>query len=220
MKRIAPTILSAWLLASALMPATVAHAQDGAADEARYRIELLVFRHRDQARTTREIARPADAGIDDVLDDRLARLGADPASREARPVLAGIRRVGAGEKRLLDAEAATLRRLDAYDVLGHAAWEQTAQDIATAGALPLRQLGIDSVRGTVTFFQKRYLHLAVDLSLPPADGSAAGSLLASFGATNESPTASINESRRVRPGRLVYFDQPEFGVLAMVSGLD
>lgn len=172
-----------------------------------YQVEVLVFRNLDQSRTTPEVMPRPEPEIEAVLDMQLERLevsvepGADtdPVADviEALPAWQPV----AADALLLSRDAARLRSLGAYDVLAHLAWIQPAEDVAQAAAIDLADLGaIPDLAGEIRFYQKRYLHLAFDIALNDPTGR-----------------ATIVDSRRIRLGRTVYFDQPAFGVLAIVT---
>jgi hypothetical protein len=190
--------------------ADISLAQAADADESAsgdfFQVELLVFRHLDQARTTREIPRPVEPTIDDVLEQQLARLS---LGRQPTPTIGTGPAVGpvlawypvSEDRRGLNADADRLRRLDAYDILAQLAWVQPAPDLALSEALPMTMLGTGgSITGEVRLYRKRYLHLSVDVAL-----------------TDAFTRSAIVDSRRMRIGRTAYFDQPEFGILALIS---
>lgn len=221
MKQLCLTTLLAVL---ALAPAAAQDDASPAEANELYQVELLIFRHLDQSRTTTEIPQLVEPEIADVLDQQLPRLaveGASAAARASRTAVAGgpaaeplWRPVRAG--RALAADADRLERLQAYGLVSHLAWIQTAPDIAVATELDIRELGAGAaMRGSVKLYSKRYLHLALDLEL--ADDPAASSSLFPM-PVQAQPT--VLDSRRMRLGRTVYFDQPRFGVLAIVNKVE
>lgn len=107
--------------------------------------------------------------------------------------------------------AQVLRGSHAYTPLAHAAWDQTASAWGTHAGFTLKQLGIDvpGLTGQVTLERGQYLHLGMTLDYrephPPAGlGAAPGT------------TFVLNETRRVRYYRRNYYDNPAFGVIALV----
>lgn len=105
-----------------------------------------------------------------------------------------------------------MRASGAYVPVAHVAWSQTASSWGTRAGFPLSRLGIDAegLTGTVFLEHGQYLHLGMTLSYamaapPPGLGAAPGTPF------------SINESRRVRFYDRNYFDQPAFGVIALVT---
>ena len=107
--------------------------------------------------------------------------------------------------------AAILRGSRDYRVVAHAAWEQTASDWGTNAGFTLQQLGIDvpGLTGEVYFERGAFLHLGMTLDYamarPPAGlGAAPGT------------TFVLSEMRRVRFYQRNYYDNPAFGVLALV----
>jgi hypothetical protein len=119
--------------------------------------------------------------------------------------------------------ANTVTRIDeieAYELLGYIHWAQQAPDVTVSEPLDLLELGADAeiIIGNIELHQRRHLHLAVDISLTDMDNmdeSAYSSNSQSFSRPSASP--ELAGSRRVRLEKLQYFDQPKFGVLAIVS---
>ena len=97
--------------------------------------------------------------------------------------------------------------------MSHVGWLQTAPDVAVAEDISLLDLGIspDQAIGSIKLLKRRYLHLAVDVALAGNSRDAFNV----FSAPKAAP--AINESRRMRLENLVYFDQPQFGIIAMVA---
>ncbi len=187
-----------------------------------YQVEVLVFRHLDQSRNTAEISRLVEPELDDLLDQQLARLAApaepdivfsDAASAES------FWQPAATDRLIMRKDAERLGRLDAYQLVSHLAWVQAAEDVAVAEGIAANELDPNSeLSGTVKLYRKRYLHLAVDLTLGDGAVGGRGGSMNQLLPVNRSLPAII-DSRRMRLGRTVYFDQPEFGVLATVSRL-
>jgi hypothetical protein len=200
-----------------LMNSSIAVAQEAeAADELpRYQVELLVFRNLDQSTTTTEIPRMPEAEIADILDQDL--LSAEPAAIATSPTDAEAAEAisedqywieAAPEQYRLADVASRLERLQAYDLLLHLGWQQAAPDVSEAPELDFALLGVDPalVSGTAKLFSRRYLHLALDVELDDGAG------LQTYPA--------INDSRRIRLEELHYFDQPQLGIIAMVSRVE
>lgn len=216
-------------LVVALTAAVSATAADAPAPQ--YQVELLVFRHLDQSRSTPEVARLATGVTDGELERQLAQISSidassdveplTPASAEPEPEPETDWQPVIADTRLLSKDAEKLRRIEAYELLAHLAWTQSAPDIDDAQAITLSELGLDPQRahGSINFYSKRYLHLAVDVSLgPEVAGPNEPSDPFSF------PTdavagmqPAISDSRRIRLGQLIYFDEPEFGVIAVAE---
>ncbi len=202
-------------------------AQDDAASEDEeapelFQVEVVVFRHADQTRNTPEISRLVEPEIDELLDQQLARLNAPEPSElllaEADPTESFWRPANADEL-IMTNDAERLQKLDAYELISHLAWIQPAADVAVAEAIATTELDPKpELSGTVKLYRKRYLHLAVDLTLGAAGSSATGGGFSQFLPVDQVRPAIV-DSRRMRLGRAVYFDQPEFGVLATVSRL-
>lgn len=221
------SVLNATVMLLTLFQFQSASAQqetDGS-NNAVYQVELLVFRHLDQSRSTPELPRQQQQDMARDIEEELERLQApqstgEPASAGERPDIVEQRQIFAivrnNEALQLNAAAERLRRLDAYEVVAHVAWTQQAASPAQAKELDLAMLGVpmDQLSGKVRLFQRRYLHLELDLRLSNSASSIPGvrDLL-----TNSSAAPAITESRRIRLERLNYFDQPQFGILAAVK---
>jgi len=105
-----------------------------------------------------------------------------------------------------------LRSSGAYAPVAHFAWAQTASAWGTRAGFPLQKLGVDvqGLSGNVFLERGQYLHLGVALSYvipaPPAGlGAAPGTAF------------TLSESRRVRFYERSYYDNPAFGVIALVT---
>jgi hypothetical protein len=96
--------------------------------------------------------------------------------------------------------------------------------VTIAEPIDLREIGGPDLplSGSVELHQRRYLHLAIDVTLgdssPPIMTSTTDGTFQFMG--NPSALPAIKDSRRVRLENLLYFDQPEFGVIAVVSRLE
>lgn len=198
---------ASWVVTALLaVCAGLAAAEEPAAPDL-YRIEVIVFRHVDQSRSTPEQAPPVSGPVADLPpppgQDRpqLEFLLLDP-----RPLRAPIDLPR--DQLQLDAIVARLERVDAYQPLLHFGWQQPAAGRAEAGnywltAAQEEQLGLT---GKLRIYKERYLHLAMALAFDPRDGSGR--------------PAVIEESRRLRDERLQYFDHPQFGVIASVTRIE
>jgi len=197
-------------------PCVMAQDTDDAEKPKVYQVELLLFRHADQSRTTSEIPRMPEQEIADILEQDLPRIDAtdqQSTSYEAAAAQSPYWRVLATDQLLLNNVSNRLNSLGAYELVSHVGWLQTAPDVADAADLSLIDLGIyqDQAIGSIKLFKRRYLHLAVDVALPGNSRDAFNV----FTAAEAAP--AINESRRMRLENLVYFDQPQFGIIAMVA---
>jgi hypothetical protein len=141
------------------------------------------------------------------------------------------------EAHRLSDEYYALRRSSGYRPLAYLAWRQPVAGRATAQALPVsterHERDGSYVDGTVTVAVERYLHLALDLQLhlpdellpaaPDADvdadavdnvdtpGSEPGEVAPAR------PAIRLTEQRRVRSRELHFFDNPRFGVIALIT---
>ncbi len=108
----------------------------------------------------------------------------------------------------LKPERAALNRSAQYRTLAYVAWRQPVTDRADARPVSLSERGGNDtawVDGTATVAVERYLHLALDLQLhlPGTDAQAA--------------QIRLTEQRRMRSRELHYFDNPRFGVIALIT---
>jgi len=221
-KRASWTIAAITLLAAA----TPAISQDDSSVEKPqvYQVEILIFRHTDQSRTTNEIPRMPEQEIVDILEQDLPKLESDESSLMVDESLEDISPPGwqlvDGESLLLNNISRRLNDLAAYDLLDHRGWVQLAPDVAESAEISLADLGLaeNIATGQINLFQRRYLHLAVDVALSDANNSMLADTFQGFAAPKAVP--AITDSRRIRLEELVYFDQPKFGVLAMVARSD
>lgn len=210
MKTIARITLAALLLAG--LPAYTQ--DDGEAPPPRYAVEILVFQHLDQSRSTLETPVLADPYAADPLpapaaDPRLDFVLLDPMT--GGPGFAPL----AQDQLSLGRAWRRLQQLDAYRPLAYLSWSQPARPQAAAQSLWLNQAGAipPGLSGEVTLYKERFLHVALDLAWQPSPGAP------------ESPdqaiglAAHIDESRRLRGDVVQYFDNPQFGAIAYVRAL-
>ena len=125
------------------------------------------------------------------------------------------------DKLLLAATATRIDDLPPYELVSYLHWAQPAPDVTIAQSLDLSELGADPnlLSGQVEIHQRRYLHLLVDISLNTdnsiAEQGPATTELLYLGAPETLP--ALKDSRRIRLEQMHYFDQPQFGVLAIIS---
>lgn len=251
--------LAALLLSAAL--AQGAPAEDTTSDPwmtDRYAIEVVVFRHLDQSRNTAEQAAGQFVIRSSPLDlDLISRQGpAGPSAEPPTRVKASARRRKgpqvdfhlldpiAGfpdyvptEGRELRSVYARLERLDAYEPMLYRAWIQAALPADQAVPFPVAADLLDDVRlrGTITVYKGRYLHMEVDLDLsadPPEPTPSEAESVPTYGDvfTPQEPATPVvpaltpahhlQESRRIRGVNPQYFDHPQFGVIALVSRVE
>lgn len=122
----------------------------------------------------------------------------------------------------LKAERAALNRSSQYRTLAYLAWRQPVADRISARplALPGRPLSNAAwVDGTVRVAVERYLHLNLDLKLHLPQSAAATGASDPVGGINEVqlPEIRLSEQRRMRSKELHYFDNPRFGVIALIT---
>ncbi|MBV6416189.1 MAG: hypothetical protein CMLOHMNK_00720 [Steroidobacteraceae bacterium] len=93
---------------------------------------------------------------------------------------------------------ARLRNAGGYLPIAHAGWSQTPSPWGSRSGFALSRVGVvaDGLSGTAWLERGEYLHLGFSMTLG---------------------RAKINEIRRVRLGEKNYFDNPDFGVIAVVT---
>jgi Peptidoglycan-binding protein, CsiV len=122
----------------------------------------------------------------------------------------------------LKAERAALDRSSGYHTLAYLAWRQPVADRVSAQALELPASANGNaawVDGTVRVAVERYLHLYLDLQLhlPSVAAPAAPGADAESGAEPRLPEIRLTEQRRMRSNEIHYFDNPRFGVIALIT---
>lgn len=168
-----------------------------------YNIELVVFRATSALGGAENWA--AEAGMaNTIAGDEEAASGSSQVGRFVAVIPSSAYQLTEIENRL--------RSSGAYVPVAHLAWSQTASAWGTRAGFPVQRLGSEAsgLSGTVFLERGQYLHLGMTLSYadpaPPAGmGAAPGT------------TFTINQSRRVKFYDRNYFDNPAFGVIALVS---
>ncbi len=206
-----------------------------------YQIELVVFRHIDQSHTTAEIPRMPKPEMSDFLEQDLARLVGPTPLNQTTPATTTniIKRTDTAETSientgeesamvwipvnpeglLLTKMVSEIERIPAYELLSYLSWAQLVQDATVAQAIDLEEIGADKalVTGNIELHERRYLHLSLEVLLSDPDGVPDYTLLGPFSEPMSLP--AIKDSRRIRLEKVQYFDQPQFGVIAVVSRL-
>lgn len=172
-----------------------------------YEIELLIFENLIVA-DNGEVW-PAD--YSDWFEESVDEPAHSPAGTEQREWL-----TEASQMRLV-AERNTLGKSSRYRVLAHMAWRQALSDRSRAQAFDIpvdKMTGKNYVDGTVRVAVERYLHLNLDLQLHMARQDFTARMSE---AEFESPEIRLTESRRMRSKEVHYFDNPRFGVIALIT---
>jgi hypothetical protein len=184
------------LLLAAALPAL---SQD--ANTSSYQIEIIVFRMSSTQGGAENWS--AEASANNTVGEE--------SSSGSSQIGRFIATLAPTQFQLNDLEA-KLKSSGAYVPVAHAAWTQTASAWGTRAGFPVQQLGIDipGLTGTVYLERGQYLHLGMALTYTPASppsglGAAPGTEFA------------LNENRRVRFYERNYYDNPAFGVIALVT---
>jgi hypothetical protein len=203
------------LIAAFVLTASAAETTSQA--DARYSVELIVFRPtaplgvtEDWQSEARAMSNPAAGGAEN-----------DESGPDASPpATAGTINVSAMSPALfkLTGIESGLQRSHDYEVLGHIGWTQLAVPRGSGLAADVSQLGLGaaSLRGKAWVERGRYLYLRINLTYTPADPPAS---LVGTAAPTGPVTFTLDQVRRVRGFERHYFDHPAFGVIAMVAPL-
>jgi len=208
---------------------TLAWSTVQAAPPSWYDVELIVFANLDTSSAGDE-RWPVDPGTP-TLDGAVELLDASGPDTVQPGLRLTFQRL-TGKALQLNSEWARLRRSAAYHPLLHIAWRQPGLARAEARAVHLRTRagaptgGLQTspvaplaggseapvqpvIDGTLRLYRARYLHLEVDLRYQPR--------VPPPGLDQAATIFRLTESRRVRSRKLYYFDNPLFGVLALVT---
>jgi hypothetical protein len=151
----------------------------------RYQIEIIVFRHGD------------DAGSETA--GALSPTLSQAATTQGQPSNAPWTMLAPAELQL-GGTVARLRSSGAYRLLYHGGWSEPVQSRARAIPFSMppeaRAVGID---GTITLYRERFLQVRVDLRVAADDTNPDG--------------ATMQQTRRLRGRTLQYFDDTRFGVI-------
>ena len=191
-------------LAALLLPALRSTAQDTGAAAAvgpTYNIEIIVFRASGALGGAEDWS--AEAGARSIAGDESAS-GSSQVGHFVAALPPSLWQLGELENRL--------RASGTYVPVAHTAWSQTASAWGTRAGFPLQKLGVTvpGLSGNVFLERGQFLHLGMTLTYAmtaPPPG---------LGAAPDTPF-TINESRRVRFYERNYFDNPAFGVIALVT---
>jgi hypothetical protein len=187
--------LAAFALASVLVPAPGVLAQTPSSTV--YTVEVIVFRNQSGA-----------GGAEDWSVKPTARRPDQPDSPVTGRFVAPV---PASQFQLNDV-AAKLRATSNYQPIAHFAWQQTASSWGSGAGFTVAKLGgnVPGLSGIFFLEAGTYLHLGMTLSYqsqnPPAGlGAAPGQVF------------TMSESRRVKRYERNYYDNPAFGVIALVT---
>jgi len=208
---------------------TLAWSTAQAAPPSWYAVELIVFANLD-ASSAGDERWPVDPGTP-TLEGAVELLDASGPDAVQPGLRLAFQRL-TGKALQLNSEWARLRRSATYRPLLHIAWRQPGLARAEARAVHLRRRAgaptgdpqtvpvaplasvseapvLPVIDGTLRLYRARYLHLEVDLRYQPR--------VPPPGLDQEASVFRLTESRRVRSRKLYYFDNPLFGVLALVT---
>ena len=196
---------------------TASAAEPAGQADARYSVELIVFRPttplgvtEDWQSEARMTGNPAVGGPESGESGAESPAPASAGTINVSPMSPALFKLAGIES--------GLQRSRSYEVLGHVGWMQLAVPRGSGLAADLSQLGLGAggLRGTAAVERGRYLYLRINLSYTPADPPAS---LVGTTASTAPVTFTLDQVRRVRNFERHYFDHPAFGVIAMVAPL-
>lgn len=125
----------------------------------------------------------------------------------------------------LKAERTALDRSSRYRTLAYLAWRQPVYDRDNARPIELPAQPRSNaawVEGSVSVAVERYLHLNLDLQLhlPAASVMTGPAGAEDSGLEPRAPQIRLTEQRRMRSKELHYFDNPRFGVIALITPVE
>lgn len=198
------TVIRRCLLALALLtPSSLLLATEEQPRE--YDIELLIFENLIAADNGEVWPADYSGWFEESVDETALPI----ASTEPRQWLQG-------SSLRLGSERNALGQSSRYRPLAHFGWRQAVLDRTQAQAfeIPGQSKTGSYVDGTVRIAVERYLHLYLDLQLHAANpGITTGADEPGY----ELPEIRLTESRRMRSKEVHYFDNPRFGVIALIT---
>lgn len=134
-------------------------------------------------------------------DSELQVERAEPEEEEQAPVRRRFTPLTPEQLRLQEVSQSLLRSRDWSPIL-HYGWRQpvASREDAPVVAIAGNRRGAYAA-GTVRLSLERFLRLELDLEMDPGTGL----------------SYTLDQARRIRSGRIHYFDHPQFGVIALVS---
>jgi hypothetical protein len=188
-----------------LVPALPAWAASSTKNPELYEVEVVVFQ------TKLSYLEGEELWARDIVNTKLPGL-ADAVTVDDSPSIDSPLWKAAGT---LDADAD-------YHVLLRKRWLQSAEPQSKTKWVYLTNRGTSpdplALEGTIRLYQSRYLHVDVELLL--REGAVRE---ASAGQPTEASIPNvyrISEHRRIRTGKINYFDHPKFGALVWVAPVD
>ena len=198
------TLLCTLVLAAGTLLAPVCLAESPAAPRV-FEIELLVF----QNLVTNDGGEIWPIDYSEWFDDY------DGERAENKPATTEINWLPEKAYRLI-AERNALGRSSQYRPIAYFAWRQEVLDRQQAIPMQLPDREYDSgktyVDGSVRVAVERYLHLYLDLQLHTPVNNEQLELL-----EYDIPEFRLTEHRRMRSKEIHYFDNPRFGVIALIT---
>lgn len=111
-----------------------------------------------------------------------------------------------------------LKKLNAYTPIRHTGWIQRAEHNSPVIQISIApKIGGKLLEGSISLRRGRYTHLDIDLQLTDANSSINYPANSS---NNTQKTYRLTETRRIKKGKINYFDHPRFAVIAKIEKID
>ncbi|MES9990409.1 MAG: CsiV family protein [Candidatus Thiodiazotropha sp.] len=214
---------NALLLCSLLLQPIYVQAEDAAKDNSApwYQFEVLIFERIAKGAGSTE-GWPENPGRPN--SSKVAWFSKGAPLKGGKPVAF---RVLPTEEKALSGAWGQMRRSRDYRPLYHVAWRQPVYDRNRAKQIYFSLLPADGgqatdfnppkLEGNLKFSIKRYLHLETDIVLHKQAGSRDTRGNDNFGYRPGFKHYRLQQSRRMRSGKLHYIDHPVIGVLAIAE---
>lgn len=174
-----------------------------------YQVEIILFRFTNPESTSTETLRSSDATVSQTQSEMTANDPPAAIDDSLNGTTNGqIRRIPVmAEQQLLGDISRQLSASGTYKVLAYRGWLQLLDSEKNAAALPLTDLDIQAniASGQLQVYREQSVYLAPAIELTSSSSS-------------KKPT--IKGARQIPLGKPVYFDHPQFGLIAMITQSD
>lgn len=235
------------ILAALLLPVLVAAQQTGTDDDVEevrlYTVEVIIFEYAENVSVGSEIFVPTLLNPRTEMEPDADEAADEDKDEEPRIEYQFEYNTLARNELTMNETWGQLQRLDAYRPLMHFGWTQTAIPADQTPEFKLARFGRppSGLDGTLKLHLSRFLHLAIDVTMPATDDASA---LSSPTARQMEPVRAytdrrsgsefgddyvpeygpvqykIDEVRIMKNGETRYFDHPNFGVIAKVTRIE
>lgn len=172
-----------------------------------YSVEYIIFKHN----TAESQLTEPWAGIAITSPENPVFLNTPSANRM------GIHALHAAQQQLYGVYS-RLKKLNAYTPIRHAGWIQRAEHNSPVIQVSIApKIGEMLLEGSISLRRGRYTHLDIDLQLTDANSSIN---YPAYSSNNTQKTYRLTETRRIKKGKVNYFDHPRFSVIAKIEKID